>query len=546
MNTWVIGWIVACLAATGAAEAYIYISYARTAQAVGTPYFAAELEARSVAADVIVGHMTYHVERGVAVARGSRGNIRDTSVALRIAYAREIAIRSPILDMEGTDPSRLSEAADELAKVSEGLAKLQKSPRDKALVKRALYPTAFLHALAELERARKKFIASGRDVDEAAYAAQLKKTIRVGQENLGAFERAYTLAVDSESTRYATLGGIVTKESSLAALREIGLGFDRVSKRAYAREQCMQGELSKCNAQDLAIQQPRAITMRVPTEVPALVRQVLALHVDAGLSHYKDVPIVALSRSACINSFTPPYYFGVQTYPQSTDYPRVRFVGDFMFYPITRSDAAPLDPFSTRGASYLPYMATAYYSCPEGARDTARVRVVIFLSKLAFAETRSILRANTPENAYIASEADASRYLIEMLPSAFDPVHGDDRWTQNVVRNVYLMWKDNSAWFDAIVEEIAVFGKTELRMKEAGIPIDTSMSFLFSSRSGFYDLFLAHNPSAGSGESSPYASGERNPFLEQFLKWSDTRSTIPRADILNGLRVYMSVHKPAP
>ena len=502
----------------------------REARQTAIRFYSSEMTSVRFSGDVTVGRHIYHVENGSVTARDSRVDARGQYDALRLAYALSLARIAPILDLEGTDPDLLRSATQDLARVQNALADLQASSSDKKLVRDALYPVSFLFSLADLEEARKTFLASKNDADEQTYRTRLLSAIREGEKNLRLFEDAHTHIPETE---YALTGGVITTESTLQMIQKIKTGYARIRLAAQKRALCIGGDVRKCG-HDLSIDIPksRTVVRTSPSPTP-LMNEILSIREAGGDTNFSKGSFVALLDSACVRGSVGPHYFNILDSPLSSHYPTLEYVGDIFFF---RLDNPRIGiPFSRLGASYLLYTSTSFYSCPEGARDLARAAAVIHISRIARKNSAGMLTEPGVAQKGIISENAALRYLENSFSGKTKATKGD-------MLASYLMLKDNSALLDRIVKEIAVFGQRDVDIVRTGVAGEITPQFLFSVKSGLYPLFLAHNPSAGTRDINPYSDDEQNMNSPAIVRWSQLRADVSKEKIASDIKTYLASH----
>ncbi|MFA7310043.1 MAG: hypothetical protein WC050_04015, partial [Candidatus Paceibacterota bacterium] len=336
-------------------------------------YFAYALLMNRARETVIVADKRYSVESGVAwSADGSAATEGETYEALRLAYALSLARRSPILGMEGTAPNKLRDATDKLDRVAKELSSVQTNDADRDAVSKALYPTGFLRSLADLEEARNAFIASGKDTDEAMYQNRLGSTIGVAERDLQRFKKAYT---NMQETRFAVPSGVVTKDGVLGTLQNIEDGFDSVRREAKRRDECTGGKISACQPEDLRLTNLKRLAGEGAAvreqAVRPLTREVVSIREAAAGSRYSRDAFVSLSRSGCMSMLSAPYLFVIRDPSYSPSYPVLESMDDLYFSRINEGTAGA---FEGLGISYLLYVPTTFYACPESAKDLARAK----------------------------------------------------------------------------------------------------------------------------------------------------------------------------
>src|SRR3989344_2589043 len=92
----------------------------------GIAFFSGALAAANVSEKVFVRSATYFMKNGVVTDdAGTLADAREQFDALRIAYAKTVARRSPIFGMSGTDPEELEKWVYALSDIRKALANKQ-------------------------------------------------------------------------------------------------------------------------------------------------------------------------------------------------------------------------------------------------------------------------------------------------------------------------------------------------------------------------------------------------------------------------------------
>lgn len=504
---------------------FAFVSYTASIKAerkAAIAFFSSVLQQHEARERVMIQGGSYDVINGTVTNNGEPvSDTRTQFDALRTAFALETARRSPFLDLEGTNPQKLRIATARLANIAILLAAQQKTPHDKNVVLRSLYPIGFLYSLADLESARKDFIENGSDASRERYEDALAISIGKARSEIRDFKDAFdTLALRD----YSVVGGVVTASSSDSVLKEIMLGFDTISDAARKRTLCTSGKVYACNIRDIDV--PTPAPEAVPSnasDIPPLVLENMSIMSAGGDGAVEKGTVVALERSVCVGNDFSPAFFSLQSLEDNSSYPVLEYVGDIFFMPVDGTSVSGI--FSNLKVSYLMYTPTTYYECPNSALDLGRAIAVEKASDALFGLDKGYTRSETA----VKSELHARL-----------SVRNTDKF--NTLLPFYLMFKDNSAGLDDIVNEIAIFGKRDLTAQDSGIVTSFDPEFLFAVRSGFYALFLTHNPSAGTRDVRPFDEGVENPIYNRLVTWSSLRQNVSQKQIEKFISTYFVYH----
>jgi hypothetical protein len=438
------------------------------------------------------------------------------------AYALALARYEPLLALAGTNPAALAAAANELEEAQLELATLQESGEAARLVRSGLYPTQFLRSLAVLEEARQAFLRTGSAREGARYEGALEQAIAALRDDAQTFETTFKHAVPTDTPPYQVPSGTVSRSSILAALTELKERVQALSAEHARRKQCIYEDTVGCTMPSPSTLMPQASAgSGVRAETPPLVEEVLSIRAellaDAALP---GAPVVALERSACVPSFPSPHYFLAREESAGPLAPPIEFVGDILLHRIPPAAPGPvLRYLAERGAGYYPPSPVAFYQCPGIGSDLGKIFAALDIYR-EFGSSSAIM-----------SEGGAAQLLRDALEEE------SEGYTE-----LALAFKNQSAHFEALVKEIAAFGKNDAAMKRAGIPVDVSALYLFYVKSGFPSLYLGFNASAVGESVSIYESGDAEALRERLVLWSEIRETLSREELLGHMRVFFTMH----
>ena len=450
------------------------------------------------------------------VAEGTSYIVRDGSIAtssplrndikyrvLSLTYLKVLTERSPFLSLAGTDPRKLTDALSQLADTATMLAEIQESPSDRTLVSSALYPLAFLTALAEAEQARLTFLTSGRDTDADNYADKLTQAVEYYKRDLITFKKAFEKTVPASARPYATEQDIISRENSLKALDDLYAAMTRTQSLIERRARCIKGTTKNCDAADetfARIQLIQSTPSPSPTAIDLAIR-VRTIMVNAGIQiPSQDNPMVTLGSSACIKDSTPTALFFVLSEKGTIH------VGDIRLLKTdTYRDVPFYEYFYDRGVAYAPSYPFSYYKCPEIAEDVGRflavraVRMFAYQTPLSSLSSASDARTLGALERKLSSptlihESDAIEYL-----ALAQKIAAQQALPPEIVLSIAplsLQTRDRSAGLDHTIDRMAQVEEINLNLRQKRVPVDLAAPYLFFVRSGFPSLLLAGNTSA--------------------------------------------------
>lgn len=455
----------------------------------------------------------------------------DSLSSLEVAYERAVAERAPLYGLSGTDPDALDKETDALARAQQDIADSLRLQSNIDYTRSSLYPTTFLHSLAAAERARLKFIASGSEADALAYRAALLRAADAQGKDAAAFLEAF-IFLGYNHAEFPLLGGTMASDR-MQQLVEGAVASSKANKQILARrERCFEGFFSSCDASDIALPVPAPVSS---TRDAAATRRALenaALYAEA-MPRIQNGPVVALASSTCLASVSGPYVFSDPgwRYRTSAVRPIQRYLGDFFFS--TSTDAVSR---LSKGEVTVPidvYLPMNFYKCADKGLDVSRLRAIERTA--AFARARPSLARD--ERAALLSgpilrEDDAIAYVRAAEKS------GASSADLSQLIALSLMFRDNSAGLDAVVNEVWALDENNLKLRKAGYPFDDSLLFLFGSHSGFATFFQTYNPSVVRDAPPLYdrSPGKLTLMLSRQLRYSEHREY--RADVIQFLREY--------
>lgn len=454
-------------------------------------------------------------------------------------YARELARRSPLMDIEGTDPAALRTSIDQLEDTQSKLITAQKRAHD-AQNLQSLYPIAYLRALAGLEDARERFIASGTEADREHYDAALRDAIVTGRRDLRSFETVFDAYARSNPGRFPTLGDTISTQRMVIVLGTIDRGFDAVASAQRERTACLSGDITRCDGSLLQITLPDAPASPANSatmSTVAAVRRMLA--VTTQNDSYATNTMVGLSESACEGAYTnAPFYY---LPPLSSPIRPTQFLNDLFFIP-TQNNTAGFSVYMKQslGMAYGRVNPSMYYICPDAGRDNALIAAVIETARFAEAHVAVASQLRRPLLATSTLyQSDATAYLKTALGETHDATTTDE------IISLAHMFTNRGGNLESIVLEVTQIDARDIALSAGGVPIGISPKDLFLTHSAFPTFFQFYNPSFGTDgiglrAHDPAASAALSLHV---VPYSKLRTQISEAKILQDLRRFFALEQ---
>ena len=467
----------------------------------------------------------------------------DALPALRLAYARAAAQRSPLLGLPGVDPDALERAVEELEKSQELMAAIQATSSDAALVS-SLYPLTFLATLPELERARRQFIESPSEANLRLYEKRQRASLSAEIRDIRAFDDS-SRAKLTNSFSMPGLGGIITSESLFAGVANVQQRIREVQALLAERNRCFAGAFERCAPADIAIP---TLPDSLPSSAMSESARSLAGEIKSLYQKMLEAPMprtVVLSSSSCLAALPGPYAF-VERPGIPNAMPA--FINEMFFLPIDAVAREPLSYFSYLGSTYrlklMRINPMMFYMCPTVGSDVGRIHA---LKKIdAFAASHPTIAA--AERTLLHSSADLREdYAVAYLRAALAETAGSAEQAHSDIVELALMYRYRSAGLDDIILSIASVNAYHATIVQSGVPFDVSARTLFLSHSAYPALFLAH-PSVGSTTvsiQSPTAAS-RDALLRNYRLYSSLRNTMSQDDFIREIRAFVKSETNAP
>ena len=505
--------------------AVIFFSFILTAreQSTAERFFFEALRSHDITADVLVDGRTVSVRSGEVTYQGETVTGAPAFAAMRLAYARTLAERSPLFALPGTLPSDLIYAVEELQQTANQLADIQKDAESADLIRSSLYPIDFLRKAAKAEAARIAFMHDSDTANEQAYYGAVREEFTAYILGIHNFRNGIIKTVPDTTPPYVAAGKLVSKEAILSAMGDIEARAKKTKRAFDARVMCLLGHTPRCNPQDLL----------VPTlpEPPADVSDDsvrAALSIQAMYAHIvnhdgvRPSPLIVLSKSACVSDFPSPPIYYVAVPELQSDIPPIRrgiYIGDIRLIDIREYGNLPFyRDLQSRGIEFVLSPPLPHYECMEGARD---------LSAILFTED-IMQEASSTSRVYYQSEAVGIANALART--------GDPDGVQYV-----LSAQNHSAHFDQSLRSISGVEQMNVNLVKSGVEAELKTYNLFFSRSGFESLFAVGNPSFV-GDVSLFEPISLDRSKGPYVYYSNFPDGEKKNKILQDIRSYISLH----
>ncbi len=513
-------------------------------------YYARELLSASANAVVSYNDNVYEIVDGTIVG-GDTLDARSLYDVLRLAYSVTAVSRQPIMALEGTNADTMLQAVAHLEVSTQRLIMHQTSEKEARLV-RALYPTDYLRALAELELKRKLFLASGSPTALQNYNDQLQKTIALKAREITLFEKAFRRAVDTSQKSFVTSKELVNRDVMLEgveAMLKRNVETADVQKR---RETCFSGLYWRCDHSFISLPNLSAQATFTDTGIDMgfirTVRHLFSSYRLAAVDY--DNSFVLLNDSTCIDTSRHVPIYGTRREPPNER--KAVFMGDMRFIESNTISIPYFTALKDKGVHYVPTREFNYYECPlygndfgavfaiDNIRDYVKKRDLSYFYPEPHKST--IRRLMTELTDEVAEETTAAELINAALHSpalqgSIDAVH-----YLHLVE-LALQLKNRSARFDIVISDIANITNLQLRKFDEAVPVELTATYLFFLRNGFFALHSASNKSFGEikyvFEKKPLDLVEPYVYLSDVLSRGESIESI-----LEDLRVYAQIGNP--
>lgn len=520
-------WTFICAAAALAASVALFIWYEQQP----TEVLRSELARARVSGTVMVAGTPYSVRSG-AVSGSGAVSAQQAYAARKTMYALALADRSPLLGLAGVDPDALASSTTALSNLRRQLISFQRT-QEKAELVEGLYPIGFLRALADAEKARHAFIASGSDTDRAAYTLAVGNAAQEGLTDIRAFQKGLDQVIGTTTVRIGSAAGTETDASLRATVITILNRMNEVLGELQVREQCIQG-LSRACDRDLRADSPPSVPAPSDQNRAALAQRVLAIYRDAVAPLPNEDRTITLSESTCFGATPGPYPFQWLA-PAHQGVAPFRFIGDIFLAPTANATDEMLSYFrTTRGMSYSPLNPFSYYTCPAIGDDLARLLTVRSIESFAIAHPEIDVPLRSTVVGLNVSESDAYAYLAQAQESRALTAP-----SRRALEELILMANERTAGLDTVVGSIARTMSKDISDSNGGIPIEffRNVRELYIAESAFPTLYLAQSPAAGSERMSLYNinAQDQAAFERRFIPYSKLESSVSRAVIVHDI-----------
>ena len=463
-------------------------------------FYEQALQGAHVYENVVVGEKNYRIENGIIVG-GNETSSHITAEIFRVAYAKTLARRSPIMALVGAEPDTLQDAITALADAREMLALHQKTFRERVAVLTTLYPLEFLTSLAQTERARLIFLESGNKSDLVQYELLQNMALKNYKRDIEHFKNTFAMVVPNDAPVYSTMKHIITRKGVGLLLneleREAQMAFSTISERKL----CLSGKTKYCSINDLEFP-----TIPVPKEKKISLSLLERAHTtralyakSSGDIRVLNEPIIALSESLCTPNSPEAPLFVLKKLTSPHSYPL--YLNDLFLVNTTRqSHVQMFEHLTGLGISYAPFDPMVYYACPFDGYDLGKIlairAIVSFaantpMSIYATGEDLEVLKRsenNFKDTSGITTERSAVEYLT-IAKKVIENNHVPENIT-HAVATLSLQLKNGGLQIEDIIRLIyhIEISKIKLVHSNSLSPLDTWV--LFYTRSDFMTLFL--------------------------------------------------------
>lgn len=545
----------------------IYI-LAESKKETAKEFFAVSLKEKNIAVEVRIEEQLYMVNSGIVYKDEKVIENKESLFPLKIAYARTIAERSPILSLPSNDLGFLNKAILRLEKIKKELVEIQDNKKDKDLIDSSLYPIGFLKSLSILEESRRNFILHSNDETFKEYGNKLRETIAVYKDNLEKYANAFNIVVSEDIAEYIAGETIVERAIIIQILEDMKVVIKDTEEIFKERQSCFSHNISSCNTFDLEIplvsKKESLKTNYVPTESTADIHLLIGqafkrIDVDTDL-------LVQLNSSYCVGNLHRPQLFAVST--EETLFGKERslfFIGDIRLIETkTYPDIEYFKYFVKNNIDYLYTSFNSFYTCPELVIDYGDIFGTLLIRNLIEESPISIYVSGEQKHTLfelekrlvatngITREDEALEYIFTVL-TLYSPESVPKQVLETLI-NISLAIRDKTAGFEYYINRVAIDQEVaymwRFRMEQAGNYSDhLTAPFLFYARSGFFSLFLGpHYSILGRLKDPVYFKHIQLISLEDqpFLFYSDLKSSVDRNKLINDIRFFTNIQELIP
>lgn len=473
-------------------------------------FFSQALSQEHINEVVIVGDTQYRIVAGSVFQNETMIEGVRSLEALRVAYAKTLAKRKPLVALAGTDPQSLLDATTFLEETQNKLTDLHEG-RFAKLLRGALYPTRFLRAASELEARRLAFVTTGSDADLRAYEDATRAAIYAYKRDLRAFRSAFLEVVPEDAPAYVAGSQRITRQALVSAINSLEDGINETELLFRARSACLRGSPSQCQTLNIQSSSPPS-PAEISSDKYARAADVKSLY-DA--SRNDDPPLVTMAKGVCTTELPGGGFFALYREKNSL---LPTYLGDLRLVDSRNQASVPFyDYFARENINLVASSPLTTYSCPLFAEEFSRLLLV-----RAFAESA--------ETSLVENEA------LSSIESGSND--GDEK------RESYMLERTNkSTDFDEIVRYVANLEQFIMTAAEHGAPGGLEASTLFYARSAFLALFLAHNPSVVGTPTAFFEDISTESLDQPFIFYGSLKkTTAEHIKILEGLKALDTVH----
>lgn len=506
-------------------------------------FFSAALNRANVTDSVSVSGNEYKVINGKVTNGGQSIDGPLALAALRLAYAKTLARRTPLMALPNVSPDSLAVSIEMLERVQGDLSDIQTNGNDADAVRSSLYPMRFLKAMVSVIRARNAFLASGNGTDYAAYARAQRIAAATYERDAALFTDVYTHIVPTNATDYADAAYIINRKDVLEQMTVLRSGVRNTVERLNVRERCIGGITVDCDTKDLEFGALPELRVFAGSDKPDVEKELFAAITARPVNGMQFEPrAVRLTYSKCTDSYGAPL-FAIRTLPQSR-YTLIAplFVGNMRL--IREKDAESVDfgrALLSMGFRYVYSSPFVHYSCLAFPADYARLVSIVEIEDFirsthasAYAsggdyQLLSRLEWSIASSSQPVREEDVRAYMSALVHI---PVSKYDDALRHAFEELYAEQVDQNAGFDQLLHFIARTEYEDISLMRINIPFTLDARYLFYARSAFLGLFMANNPSVV-GPQAILLKPNTVPLSDQpYLRYSEL-STIERARALS-------------
>ena len=525
-------------------------------------FFSSALRDAYVTENVSFAGTSFEVTGGVVSENGVIISGLAALPALRLAYEKTLARRSPLISLPGTDPASLLNAVTKLVQARDQLANLDVNKNYADVIRSSLYPIDFLQDAAKLESDRQTFLQSGSDADAARYENMLRLTISDYEKDIGLYRAAFVAVVPYNIRPYTTAGLYVDRSAALSAIDDLATGVGGTRSVFEERLACVGGVVQLCDSGAIALPELSQETAApLPASALQTARTVRAILAQGLQSPALDtVPLIQLNSSSCLAATTLPPLFAVfpaTSWIDGSEREAAMFVGDIRFNKTSSYPTVPFEEFfASRNSEYVPNDFMSHYDCPYLGSDSGRLFAVQAVSDAvqqtpmsvyATGKTKETLtqleKLLLPSDALL-KESDALSYVraVEQLAEKPDaPAALSDE-----AAALALVFKEPSAGFESVVTKITeIEERNALSSTQRELPVDLTAPTLFYYRGAFVSLFMGDNASVVGNPDSFFTSYSVPEDEQPYVYYSALSGDAGvKQKLISDMQTYYGVHRP--